>query len=72
MNNYFKILFITFCITITMPAAYGQGNGGIHGMVVASEDGSSLPDATVRLEGPSSARCSKHQRNPMVISDFSD
>jgi hypothetical protein len=68
MNNYFKTLLMTFCITITLPAAYGQGDGGIHGMVVAAEDGSSLPDATVRLEGPSLRQMLETSTNPMVNS----
>ncbi|MBI3895075.1 MAG: TonB-dependent receptor [Acidobacteria bacterium] len=52
MKKYFAFLLIGWCVFLcAVPRAQAQGEGAIHGAVVAKADGSALPNTMVRLEG---------------------
>ncbi|OFW10492.1 MAG: hypothetical protein A3G20_07860 [Acidobacteria bacterium RIFCSPLOWO2_12_FULL_59_11] len=52
MKKYFAFLLIGWLLFLSIAIrVQAQGEGAIHGIVVAKADGSALPDAAVRLEG---------------------
>lgn len=52
MTKHLAILLIGFCVALRfIPPAWAQGEGTLHGAVVATADQSALPESAVRLEG---------------------
>ncbi|MBI4464379.1 MAG: TonB-dependent receptor, partial [Acidobacteria bacterium] len=54
MKKHFAVLLVGWFVFLSMaPRAQAQGEGALHGVVVAKADGSALPDTAVKLEGVS-------------------
>ena len=53
MVKYFAVMLTAFVVLLgIVPVAQAQGEGAIHGIVLAQADRSALPGAAIRLEGP--------------------